>query len=231
MAKTIMDNLRALGFKNAQERTKDLEEHKSEIVAYFKEHGTRKTVHNLHVGRGALRRWGLIQSKQKPPKAKVKKSTRMLELEGIRPEIEAYLKEHTADETCQKFHVDYRTLKKLGLRRERVRGGIISSIVTAPLEIEKIIETLPPDTDVGYLIAKGLINRIETLEKAFTAAHTKITELEKQLVEGEEEKKRIIEHFNKALAKAKGIHKSITLTDLRQIMGLGPDGTRQSFRE
>jgi len=40
-----------------------------------------------------------------------------------------------------------------------------------------------------------------------------------------------VEHFNKALAKAKGIHKSITLTDLRQIMGLGPDGTRQSFRE
>ncbi len=231
MAKTIMDNLRALGFKNAQERTKDLEEHKSEIVAYFKEHGTRKTVHNLHVGRGALRRWGLIQSKQKPPKAKVKKSTRMLELEGIRPEIEAYLKEHTADETCQKFHVDYRTLKKLGLRRERVRGGIISSIVTAPLEIEKIIETLPPDTDVGYLIAKGLINKIEALEKTLTTANAKITKLESQLAEGEKEKERIVEHFNKALAKAKGIHKSITLTDLRQIMGLGPDGTRQSFRE
>jgi len=233
MVKTIIGNIKALGLglNNAQERQKYLEAHKSEIVAYFKQYGSTKTVGNFHIGWGVLRRWRLIKPKQKLPAAKIKKSSRMLELEAKRSEIETYLKENSVRETSRKFHVDYRTLRKMGFRRERVKGGIISSIVTAPVEIERKIETLLPETDVGYLIAKGLIGRIETLEKVLTAANNKIKELEEQLAEKQEEIKKIIAEYNKALEKTRGIKQSITLAELKQAMGIGPDGTRRSFRE
>jgi len=245
MAKTIiMESIKALGLKlkdgmpviSAQARSKWIDEHPEEIAADIQKLGAKKAATKWHIGYSALRKRGFIPQKgekaePKPPKAKVKKSTRMLKLEGIRPEIEAFLKDHNWDETCAQFKADFKTLKKLGLRRERVRGGIISSIVTVPVEIEKIIETLPPETDVGYLIAKGLINKIETLEKALTAANAKITKLESQLAEKEEERKKIIAHYSKVLEKAKGIRRTITLNDLKRSAGRGSDGTRRSFQE
>ena len=115
----IQENLQTLGIKNTRERTRWLKEHKDEIITFLKAHGTRATRREFHVGHGVLRRWGIISSKPKPVEVKVKKSPQMLELKAQKPEIEAYLRNHTWDETCAKFHHDIRTLKKLGLRRER----------------------------------------------------------------------------------------------------------------
>lgn len=181
---TIIERLKALGFKNYKERTAWLEEHKEEIKE-FRQH-------------------------------------------------------HTLEETRQHFHTGLNTMKRLGLTMPR-KGKEKVATGKTNLTPEKLIETLPPDADVGYLIAKGLFDRIKTLAEQLSNVQAEVSELKKQLTEqqaenkalgeqlagAEKEKKTIMESCNEALARAK--LPKFTLDDLKHAMGKGPDGTRRSF--
>ena len=165
-------------------------------------------------------------------------------LEEHKEEIKEFGQDHTLEETRQHFHIGIKTMKRLGIIIPRKRKEKVATS-KANLTPEKLIETLPPDIDVGYLIAKGLFDRIKTLEeqlsntqadtqaenselkKQLTEQQSENKALSEQITEAEKEKKRIMESCNEALARAK--LPKFTLDDLKHAMGKGPDGTRRSF--
>jgi len=104
-------------------------------------------------------------------------------LNAHKREIEEYLTTHSLVETMKHFHVGYDSLKKLGIIR--LKKGRLPKEASS---LESLLERLPPDADVGTLLARGFINLINSLREENERLKKRISELEKELAKPKETK-------------------------------------------